>query len=481
MNHSILSDNQAKRLELPLWMLVCFSMFNAWQMGFIYFMGPSLVLDGRTPLPVDMDNVTMLIAAGYIISIIYMIILPHLVVWTARITTFVTLMSVAGLFFPLSAGTLTLLLYIQTFCCCFMIGFETFTISNLFSERSTVLHLTVAYSPALFIVAVVQNDWFPVSFPMFRLLTLVMLGMMLVFFCRLPAGAKNCPRYVRKSDSLRYPGWLFSGIILYSFVVNLMILGGTAAVTGVPNGVFFAYLTDALGAPLLYVLYRKARIHPLDTASVFMGLSAIGFLFLFLSTTYLPGLAYPACVLVGFGFIPCQLMPLYGMTMIKSYPSRFIAPGIIFMALFTVLIHSSLVDSFRTAPELLNVAYLAITLVCIVIYWHLSPYLVYTFQRKISSATTEKNTQAEDIAAAPVVSAPTVSANPLLSQLTARESEVLELISYGYSNRDIAKVLVISEHTVNDYTKKVYRKLNVHSRHAAAQLMLRCCPPDANQ
>ena len=115
------------------------------------------------------------------------------------------------------------------------------------------------------------------------------------------------------------------------------------------------------------------------------------------------------------------------------------------------------------------------------IYWHLSPYLVYTFQRKISSATTEKNTQAEDIAAAPVVSAPTVSANPLLSQLTARESEVLELISYGYSNRDIAKVLVISEHTVNDYTKKVYRKLNVHSRHAAAQLMLRCCPPDADQ
>ena len=81
MNHSILSDNQAKRLELPLWMLVCFSMFNAWQMGFIYFMGPSLVLDGRTPLPVDMDNVTMLIAAGYIISIIYMIILPHLVVF----------------------------------------------------------------------------------------------------------------------------------------------------------------------------------------------------------------------------------------------------------------------------------------------------------------------------------------------------------------------------------------------------------------
>ena len=52
MYHSILSENQRKRLDLPLWMLICFSMFNAWQMGFIYFMGPSLVLDGRTPLPI---------------------------------------------------------------------------------------------------------------------------------------------------------------------------------------------------------------------------------------------------------------------------------------------------------------------------------------------------------------------------------------------------------------------------------------------
>ena len=84
MHHSILSANQSKRLDLPLWMLICFSMFNAWQMGFIYFMGPSLVLGGRTPLPIDMDNVTALIAAGYVLAIIYMIALPHLVVWAAR-------------------------------------------------------------------------------------------------------------------------------------------------------------------------------------------------------------------------------------------------------------------------------------------------------------------------------------------------------------------------------------------------------------
>ena len=165
MGYSILQENQKKRIELPLWLLVCFSMFNAWQMGFIYFMGPSLVLDGRTPLPINMDNVTMLIAVGYVLSILLLIFLPQLVVRSARITTVATLVSVLGLFLPLSAEVLTLLLYLQTFCCCFMIGFETFIISNLFSEKSTINHLTVAYGVALVIIAVVQNDLFPVSFP----------------------------------------------------------------------------------------------------------------------------------------------------------------------------------------------------------------------------------------------------------------------------------------------------------------------------
>ena len=72
-----------------------------------------------------------------------------------------------------------------------------------------------------------------------------------------------------------------------------------------------------------------------------------------------------------------------------------------------------------------------------------------------------------------VVPVSAISGDSPLSQLTARELEVLELIGGGYSNRDIAKILVISEHTVNDYTKKIYRKLEVHSRHAAAQVINR--------
>jgi len=46
----------------------------------------------------------------------------------------------------------------------------------------------------------------------------------------------------------------------------------------------------------------------------------------------------------------------------------------------------------------------------------------------------------------------------------------VDLIARGYSNAEIASVLVISVHTVNDHTKKIYRKLNVHSRLEVAAL-----------
>ena len=85
------------------------------------------------------------------------------------------------------------------------------------------------------------------------------------------------------------------------------------------------------------------------------------------------------------------------------------------------------------------------------------------------AAATPESLPAEDVVSVSV----DVFGNSPLSQLTARELEVLNLIGDGYSNRDIAKILVISEHTVNDYTKKIYRKLDVHSRHAAAQIINR--------
>jgi DNA-binding NarL/FixJ family response regulator len=51
--------------------------------------------------------------------------------------------------------------------------------------------------------------------------------------------------------------------------------------------------------------------------------------------------------------------------------------------------------------------------------------------------------------------------------LTARESEVLRLVSRGYTNQEIAALLDVSFHTVTSHVKHIYRKLAVRSRSAA--------------
>lgn len=47
---------------------------------------------------------------------------------------------------------------------------------------------------------------------------------------------------------------------------------------------------------------------------------------------------------------------------------------------------------------------------------------------------------------------------------SARESEVLKLVAQGYVNKEIARKLDISGHTVGGYIKNLYKKLSVHTR-----------------
>ncbi len=49
-------------------------------------------------------------------------------------------------------------------------------------------------------------------------------------------------------------------------------------------------------------------------------------------------------------------------------------------------------------------------------------------------------------------------------ELTPREQEVLTYIAEGYTNREIAEVLVISIKTVDRHRENIMQKLNLHSR-----------------
>lgn len=459
MSFSILLENQKKRLNQPLWMLVCFAMFNLWQMGFIYFMGPALTIDGRTPMPIDMDNATMLIAAAYVCSIVWMVFLPHLTVWAERISTVVALLTMLGLFLPLSVDVLLLLIHIHLFSCCFMIGFETFIMANLFTEKTTILHLTLAYSAALFLISVVQNDFSLITFPQFRVITVIALLLMLVFFFRLPSGKEACPRYVTKADKLTAPKKLLTGTYIIVFICALMGVSGPSVSGGVNHGVFITYLTDAIVSLLIYLLYREFGFHPFRSISFCMGIGCLGYLLIYASS-YAPSLSYTGCVFIGIGMVSCQMLPLYGNILMKNYPSRFIPPIIIGLSLVAVLVQSSMVELFRGAASFLNLAYGIIMAALVIFYLQIEPYLMYAFHRRITEETASGK---EAPAAEPAETSP-------LAVLSKRELEVVDLIGSGYSNADIAKILVISPHTVNDHTKNIYRKLDVHSRLELAAL-----------
>ncbi|MBR2503029.1 MAG: LuxR family transcriptional regulator [Oscillospiraceae bacterium] len=165
--------------------------------------------------------------------------------------------------------------------------------------------------------------------------------------------------------------------------------------------------------------------------------------------------------------------------MMKTYPSRFIVPVLMTIAVVTVVIQSALVEAFRSNAAMLYLVYMAITVLLLIIYMNLEPYIVHTLARRFPAKSAAEEIDfaqdnAEDaITAEKAVLDDSSKEENILDSLTKREKEVLELIGCGYTNSDIAKILFISEHTVNDYTKKIYRKLDVHSRHAAARIINR--------
>ncbi len=61
---------------------------------------------------------------------------------------------------------------------------------------------------------------------------------------------------------------------------------------------------------------------------------------------------------------------------------------------------------------------------------------------------------------------------PPLEELTAREVEVLQLLAQGLSNKQIAKQLILSPHTVSGHIQSIFGKLALNTRSAATRYAL---------
>lgn len=58
-----------------------------------------------------------------------------------------------------------------------------------------------------------------------------------------------------------------------------------------------------------------------------------------------------------------------------------------------------------------------------------------------------------------------------MDKLTKRENEIIELISQGYTDKQIAKKLRLSKHTVSTHTANIYRKLQAQNRMQAINIL----------
>jgi DNA-binding NarL/FixJ family response regulator len=61
--------------------------------------------------------------------------------------------------------------------------------------------------------------------------------------------------------------------------------------------------------------------------------------------------------------------------------------------------------------------------------------------------------------------------NPTIGELSARQREILEMVVEGLSNAEIAARLYLSESTIKQHLRAVYKELGVRNRTQAAKLM----------
>ena len=470
MEHPLLAENDAKRLNVRLPLLICFAMFNAWQMGVGYYSGKSLSVVGRIPFTVDVGNLTVLIAAGYLLSIAVMVFLPRIIVWAERITVGVALLSALALFLSFSGDVLSVFYRLHYFCGCFMIGFETALIVNLFTEETAILHTTIAYSATLIIPVLLQNDFIYVHFWIFRLVIVIACTMQLYFFCKLPG--KSWPRYAKKSDGLICPKSFFGMVFIMSGLTALMTFFGNAIAETISHGISIFYISAALYGLIVFFLWKRLDIEIIRCAFVLIGVATIGFITAIVSL-YIPSFSLVSCVLLAAGMTALGVQPLYGVIMAKRYPSRYIAPAIIGICFVGLLIHTALLPFLSENPTIQYIVYLSIAVVLAVLFFMLMPYLFYSFKNHpiLETKNPEADEQLRDIdektkeSINQQIEVFTKSLKALtLDELTYQELRIAELSLQGYTYAEIGKALDIKLNTVKWYMKIIYGKLQIHSK-----------------
>ena len=475
MEHPLLAENEAKRLNIRLPLLICFAFYSTWQMGVMFFSGEALSINGKTPLPVSIGNMTMLIAVAYILSIVFLIFFQRFCIVITRIIASMALLSALALYMPFSPEMLALLYYFKAFCCVFMIGVVIASCVNLLTEKTEIKNVLVIAIVSGCLIAALHNDIIPVSFDIFRTFTVVALAFVLFLFCKLPS--KVWPQYAKRNDNLMIPIPLFIGLFVLVCLSDFMTLFGSAVAETIKNGISVYYISFAMSGVILAFLWKHWNITPLKCIPVLVALVALGFI-LAIASLYITELAIIACALLGIGLTIGVMTTYFGLVMAKRYPTRFITPIIIGIALMTVIIHSAFLEAFRYEHQILYIIYLVITVATAILYLMLEPYLLYSFKNRslVDNVNIQAEKQIQGIENFQFEEPSTEALNQqtddlsenlkaeTLDDLSYQELRIVELSLRGHTYKEIANALVIKPNTVKWYLKVIYSKLQIHSK-----------------
>jgi DNA-binding CsgD family transcriptional regulator len=242
------------------------------------------------------------------------------------------------------------------------------------------------------------------------------------------------------------------------------------------------YVSSAFFGLAVFSIWKRFGVSPLKSGTVLIAISGMGFIAAMVSQ-FLPGISIVAPLLLGAGMTCLVLNPYFVSLITRRYPSKYIVPVYIGVAFVTVLIHSALLDALRDNLIALFIAYLVITVVLLIVYLMLEPYLLYASRgRSIQEIVDAHNEAVAD--GAPIEEADEVSIETFsegvsgesevrrklrlaaITPLTPREYEVAEMTILGIKQSVIADTLNISPGTVNNHRSHVYDKFGVGNREA---------------
>ena len=477
MNHLLLMENQKKYADYPIWLLLCFSLFNYWKLSVVFFTIPCFPFEPRLSL----SKFIIIFIAANLFSIFFSAIFPEKVVWAERILTLFALGSVILLLFPLPNEFAIGVFLFHAVCCFSSLGFEYFIIANLFSEKSAITYVTLGYGFSFILVAILHNHFIRFTFLQYKISTIIILLLLLVFYFRLPIQTQACPSYFSKQDGFVPPAKMILGMFALALVGSFMAFAGPMIAGIAKHGTCIIYVANVIGCFILYACYRKKNFHPFHFVSTCLCFGCIGPLLMYASF-WLPTLKYVACVCIGLSMIPSQLAPLCVATLMRIYPSRYLVPITSGMFLIS-FVSQHIIGALSRESIFSYYVFLAISMIILAIFYlQIAPTFLYVLGRlkretlskmqEMDSTIDTGSTISQEVKPIPepVITEQTQESD-ILQKLSKRELEVVDLIGQGYTNADIAKLLFISAHTVNDHTKNIYRKLDVHSRYELIALV----------